>query len=305
MHVTDAPFVDAHMHLWDLRRLRYPWLAPPFSDEGPNGNVGAIANDYLPEDYLRDLASWNLVGAVHVQAGTDPADALAETEWLETLAQRHGIPSAIVAFADLTSPDLESHLGRQAASPLVRGIRHIANWHADADKTYTASDPLGDPAWRRGYARLADFGLSFDLQIDPGQMLEAARLAAANRDIPVIVNHTGMPLDRNSAGLARWRDGMRALAQLDHVSVKLSGLGLVDHAWTTQSISPFILETIELFGTGRCMVASDAPTDKLFAPLDRVMTAHAEILAGFNGDERRDMFGRNAARIYRLNINSI
>src|ERR1700712_2634571 len=126
MHLTDAPFVDAHMHLWDLRALRSPWLTPPFSDDGPNGNVAPIASDYLPEDYRRDLASWNLVAAVHVQAGTDAADAEAETEWLERQAERHGLPSAIIAFADLAGAGVEAHLARQAASPLVCGIRHIA-----------------------------------------------------------------------------------------------------------------------------------------------------------------------------------
>jgi len=24
------PFIDAHVHLWDLPRIRYAWLSPPF-----------------------------------------------------------------------------------------------------------------------------------------------------------------------------------------------------------------------------------------------------------------------------------
>ena len=69
------PFIDAHVHLWDLARIRYAWLSPPFSDEGPNGNVAAIASTYLLDDYLREAAEWNVVGMVHVEAGASPAQA--------------------------------------------------------------------------------------------------------------------------------------------------------------------------------------------------------------------------------------
>jgi predicted TIM-barrel fold metal-dependent hydrolase len=26
------PFVDAHVHLWDLSHIHYPWLTPPFDE---------------------------------------------------------------------------------------------------------------------------------------------------------------------------------------------------------------------------------------------------------------------------------
>ena len=51
--MNGLPFVDAHIHLWDLAGpIRYPWLSPPFSDEGPNGSVEPIATSYLPGAYL-------------------------------------------------------------------------------------------------------------------------------------------------------------------------------------------------------------------------------------------------------------
>jgi predicted TIM-barrel fold metal-dependent hydrolase len=50
------------------------------------------------------------------------------------------------------------------------------------------------------------------------------------------------------------------------------------------------------------MFASDFPTDKLFAPLDRYLEAYHAIAAGFSEDEQRDLFGRNANRLYRLEL---
>src|SRR4051812_25036187 len=99
--MREIPFVDAHIHLWDLSRIKYPWLAPPFSDEGPNGSVEPIAHNYLVDDYRKDASGWPVAGAVHIDSGADPAFALAETEWLEQVADAEGLPSGIVAFAPL------------------------------------------------------------------------------------------------------------------------------------------------------------------------------------------------------------
>lgn len=296
------PFVDAHIHLWDLLRIRYPWLTPPFDDYGPNGSVEAIARTYLLDDYLADAKAWNVVGAVHVDAGAEGAAALDETRWLQTLSDARGLPSGLVAFAALDAPDVEALLEAHAAHRGVRGIRHIVNWHADPQRTYTPRDVTGDPAWRAGFGLLAKHGLSFDLQCYPGQMLGLVDLFAAHPDTPVMINHAGMPVDTDEAGRIRWREGMKALAALPQVSTKLSGFGFAHRQWTEEQIQPLILEAIEIFGTDRCMFASDAPTDKLFGSLDRHLTAYAAITAGFSEDERRDLFGRNANRLYRLGL---
>jgi predicted TIM-barrel fold metal-dependent hydrolase len=117
-----------------------------------------------------------------------------------------------------------------------------------------------------------------------------------------MINHAGMPVDTDDAGKALWRAGMTALAAQPQVSVKLSGFGFVHRQWTEDEIRPYILDAIDIFGTNRCMFASDVPTDKLFGSLDKHLSAYAAITAGFSEDERRDLFGRNANRLYRLGL---
>ena len=73
------PFIDAHVHLWDLARIRYAWLNPPFADDGPNGNVAPIASTYLLDDYLREAGDWNVAGVVHVEASACAGSAPAST----------------------------------------------------------------------------------------------------------------------------------------------------------------------------------------------------------------------------------
>lgn len=300
--MTDIPFVDAHVHFWDLDRLRYAWLTPPFADHGPNGSVEAIATTYLPGDYRRETARWNVVGMVHVDAGADPTEALAETEWLEGLAEHGGMPTGIVAFAALNAPDVATLLAAQAARPRVRGIRHIVNWHGNPARSYTKRDVTADPTWEAGYAQLAEHGLSFDLQCYPGQMGAVAAIIERHPNVPVMINHMGMPVLSDPDGLGDWRRGMAELAALPHVATKLSGMGFVDRAWTIDGVRPLILEAIDLFGTARAMFASDLPTDRLFGSVDRHLDAYHTIVADFSRDERQNLFGRNANRLYRLDL---
>ena len=295
------PFVDAHVHLWDLEGpIQYPWLQPPFSSQSVNGDVAPIATTYGLDDYFADAGSYDVAKIVHVDAGARPQDAMAETRWLQDLADQRGAPHAIVAFAPLNDPQVERLLEQHAAHANVRGIRHIINWSPDPRLSYTARDLLDDPAFEAGYGRLAAHGLRFDCQIYPRQMQAAAALASRHPDVPMILNHAGMPVERDEAGLGLWRDGLRALAALPHVSVKVSGLGIVMHDWTVERQRPLVLETIDVFGPARCMFASDFPTDKLYASFDRQMSAYDQITASFREDERRALFAHNAERIYNI-----
>ncbi|MGN6209265.1 amidohydrolase family protein [Asticcacaulis sp.] len=290
-------FLDAHVHLWQLDRLRYPWLTPPFADDGPNGSVEPIAADYTLADYFRDASGYPVEKLVHIDAGAHPGDALAETKWLQSLADEGGQPAAIIAFAALNDPDVERLLAAHAEHRNVRGIRHIINWHANPKRTYTPRNLLDDDAFARGYALLGKYNLSFDLQIYPNQMQQAASLAARHPDVPVILNHMGMPVD---ADLTEWREGLQALAALPHAAVKISGMGFVDRQWTTASMRPMILQVIETFGPERCAFASDFPTDKLFNSYGKALDAYDVITKDFSADERDALFAGTAERIYRL-----
>ena len=295
----DVPFVDAHVHFWDLDKIDHPWLMPPFSDDGLMGSVEAIAANYGPEEYAADARRWNVAGTVHVDAGAAPDLAIEETRWLDGLRAQHAAPTAMVAFAALNDPAVDDVLSAQAEFAAVRGIRHIVNYHDDPYRSYTPADLTLDPQWQAGYARLARYGLGFDLQAYAAQFAPLVPLIAAHEEIPVMINHAGMPFhDERQA----WRAGMAALAALPHCSVKISGFGITDHDWNEETIRPYVLETIDLFGPDRVMFASDFPTDRLYADFDRCLSSYASIIAGFSDSEKRAMWSRNADRLYRLGL---
>lgn len=299
--MANLRIVDPHMHLWDLDRHYYGWLQDVPLPNNPAGDMTPIAyRSYGLADYFRDTAGWDVAACVHVECGLPRDQQLSETDWLQGLAADGGYPQGIVAGAELNDPNVERLLAAHAERPNVRGIRQIVNWHPDPLKTYSDRDLLQDEQWRRGYGLLSKYGLRFDMQIYPGQLAEAARLAGEHPETPVVLNHTGMPTDRDEAGLQQWRDGMALLAERPNVSVKISGLAIVDRGWTTESIRPFVLRTIETFGVDRCMFASNFPVESVHGAFAAHYGAYDEITRDFSADERARLFAGTAEAVYGL-----
>jgi predicted TIM-barrel fold metal-dependent hydrolase len=278
--------VDAHHHLWDADAYSYPLL------QGPSA---ATYRRYLIDDFLADTSGLNLVQSVHLQGEIGREHSLDETIWLQSIAERHGFPQAIVAYAPLQDPTVGDILAQQARYANVRGIRQILN-----PDQCGRDDYLTDSQWQAGYRRLADFGMSFDLQADPEQMADAATLAEATPTVPVVINHTGMPRDQSRAGFERWRAAMAAMARLRHVSAKVSGFSMFDRAWTDESIRPYVRTTIDLFGVDRCMFASNFPVDRVVASFERIYESFDHLTSDLSATERDQLFAANAVRIYRL-----
>lgn len=289
--------VDPHVHIWDLSTGLYPGLEKP--SVGFIGSNASIARSYLLDELLAEGAGEiDVVKIVNIEAF--PTDTVAETEYLQAQADCTDYPQGIVAGADLSQPDVEAKLATQAAFANVRGIRQVLNTHRNALYAYTAKDYMADPRWRRNFALLAKYDLSFDMQLYPHQMTAAAAVAAENERVNIVVNHAGMFADRTLEGWREWRAGLRTLAGCDNVSVKISGLGMFDHRWTVESIRPYVLETLDAFGIGRAMFASNFPVDKLFATYGDTWNAFAAITADLREGEREALFRANAERIYRL-----
>jgi predicted TIM-barrel fold metal-dependent hydrolase len=291
--------VDAHHHLWDLGRgCNYPWLQDKPSGDGMLGNLAPIARDYLLRDYRADAANYDVVGSVHIEAVS--ANPVIETRWLQETTKSEGLPSAIVARVELHKPDTEKVIAEQVTFQNVRGIRQIVNWHQNPKYTFTDHDFLNDDAWLAGFRLLHKYKLSFDLQLYPAQMGDAVQLARRNPETLIVINHTGMPLERDEAGLALWRDGMKRLGAEPNVVAKISGLGMVDWRWSEASIRPFVLGVIDRFGVDRVMFGSNFPVDKLYSSFDTLYGSFESIVASFSESEKDLLFRDNALRHYRL-----
>ena len=291
--------VDAHHHLWDLDACHYPWLMARgvtrfFGDPTP------IQQNYLVADLLADAAGYELAASVHVQVGVAASDELKETQWLQQTGEELGLPSAIVAYCSLDDPGAPRQLALQLRNDRLRGVRQIVG-RSDAEDAETGSGLLPDsPVWRENLAMLGELGLSFDLQLTPKQVPIVAEALAEAPSTRVALCHCGSPWDQSVAGLASWREGLKLLAELPQVSCKISGLGMFNHDWTTESIRPIVESCIDVFGAERSMFGSNFPVDKLHASYSKVWSAYESIASGLSDVEQAQLFGDTARKFYRL-----
>ena len=302
-NLDDIAIVDAHHHLWDLGRLPYPSLTGPPRTDFFLGDNTAIRRDYLPADYRRDSARHNVVATVHCEAECDRDFQVQESEWIMELNARDGFPNAIVGHAWFDREDTEEILAKQAAIPLVRGIRSKPVTAPSRDAmTPGAPGTMQDTNWLKGLALLEKYDLSWDLRVPAWHLEEAAEVARAFPRIRINLNHTGFPWDRSPDGLEMWRRGMRALAACPNVMTKLSCLCLLDGPWRLEDNRPIVLETIGIFGIDRCMFASNFPVDRLRASYDTIYDSFKTMVVDFPRDDQEKLFSKNAAAFYRIDL---
>lgn len=284
------PFIDCHHHLWDMDLGHYAWLEEEDPEEtAVVGDYSAIRRSYRIGDLLADLEGCDVVKSVHIQAEYGGPDQVWETEWLQSVADEHGYPHAIIAKTDMTAATVREDLERHGRHANMRGIRN-----------FVQGDDLVTPEFLRGLRALRDLGYVYDLNSTWEGMDGARRAAEEVDDLQFILGHAGMPMERSDDYFEQWRAGMAALAGAPNVAVKISGLGMIDHHWTVESIRPWVMAVIETFGIDRCMFATNWPVDSLYSPYATVVNAYQEITADLTPQEQSALFHQNAERYYNI-----
>lgn len=290
---------DAHHHLWDLEACHYPWLMEKgvkrfFGDPAP------IQQNYLVSDFKSDFAQLPVKKSVHIQVGVSEEDALKETRWLQSCADEHGFPHAIIAFCDLAKPNVQATLESHQASPNLRGVRQIVGRDAKEDAKLGTNALLANPAFKASLKHLAERNLSFDLQLTPPLLSTAAKLFSELEDVPVALCHAGSLQDFSDEGIALWAEGLKRFAQVPNAICKISGWGMFQQNWSVDSIRGHVLRVIDVFGPNRIAFGSNFPVDKLSASYVDTIGAYLEITSGFSTAERCAMFRDVAATFYRI-----
>jgi len=323
------PIIDPDHHFWDG------------SDRMPQR--------YLLEQLAADTKGHNVRQTVFIECGSmyraggpEEFRVVGETEFVQGIAAesasgRYGdlrAAAGIVGTVDLrlgdrVAPVLEAQL---AASPQrFRGIRHSGAWTEPgvlpggsviaraANRPRILPHLLLDGDFRRGYAYLRTYGLTFEGWVYHMQIGELTSLAMAFPDTTIILNHLGGPIGvgpyagRRSEVFAAWKPAIAELARYPNVVAKMGGIQMVvnGYRWHERKQPPtsdellaanrdWYLYMIDRFGPARCMFESNFPVDKLSCSYRVLWNQFKKLTKGFSAGERSAMFHDTAMRVYRL-----
>ena len=310
------PIVDPHHHLWDIRT----------STIEPTASFAQKV--YLCEELVQDIiqSGHNVVQTVFAQCGafyraSGPADmrCVGETEFVQGIVAMSNsgtygemqLCAGIFGSADLrvgaaAEPVLQAHM---AASPNFRGVR-----------TAFPSDLNAD--FLQGYALLAKHRLCYDnYSPDANRLPTLAKLANANTDVPVIVNHLGGTVDHaaSASEIAQWRANIDAVAACSNAVMKCGGGQMRVGPWEPafhfnqrpapigseelcELLFPYYEAVIGAFGPERCMFESNFPVDRECVSYRTLWNTFKRIAArlGLSETEKTAIFSGTAARVYRL-----
>lgn len=287
-----GPIVDAHHHLWRYDPAAYPWLA--------GVGLEPLRRDIAPADYAAAAKTLSIVQTVWIEAlASDPlGEAVTAQRW-STGAP--GLCAAIVAHAPLDAPDLAARLDALATHvPNLRGIRDIVAARPGGPGLSRRPDLLGVPAFAGGLRLLAERGLAFDLMLEAPQLAEAARLLGGIPDLRVIIEHAGSPDLSSGPSRLAWMEGLRAMAALPNVAIKISALHCRMPGWSDAALQEAILAIVALFGADRVAFGSDFPVHDRTCPLARSFETFRSAVRTLSPEAQRKLFCDTARRLYQL-----
>ncbi len=278
------PIVDAHVHLYDVDRLFYPWLA----------EVPAIAGSHLPADFDRATEPVAVDRIVFAEVDVADGQAVAEAGFVAGLARAdRRIQGAIACARVERGAAVEGELDALAASGPLTGIRRLIQGRPAGFCTA--------PAFVEGVRRVGRRGLPFDICVHHPQLGEALELVRRCPDVAFVLDHIGKP--GIAAGLVEpWRAEIRAAAALPNLVCKVSGVitEAGHRVWTPDQIAPYIEHVIACFGFDRVLFGGDWPVVTLAGGYADWVAALDRIVAGASADEQRRLYRTTAIRTYGL-----
>ena len=179
---------DSHFHVWDIsenttsghdaEQLFPPKDNPVYSMDSYSRDINEAGSSFRHTGG----AFCEALSACHVGMEGEEflSECIAETRYASKELNGSNTNNIIISTAPLEDDNIGNILSTLAEDPLVRGIRQILNFEPAWPRNKQQGDLLVDPKWQRGYSELKNFSMTWDLQINPNQFYDAARVIEKN-----------------------------------------------------------------------------------------------------------------------------
>ena len=284
------PIIDTHQHLWDVNKVRPPWLQ----------NAGKLNRSFVMADYLQATAGLNVVKTVYMEVDAAPADRIAEAEYVTEICKRGDSPMvAAVISGSPDSPDFGDYLKRFKTNRYIKGLRSLLH------RPNTPAGTCLKSAYVRGVQLLGEIGWSFDICIHAASLSDGARLVDACPGTRFILDHCGnanVQWAANAPEREQWQHDIAQLAQRKHIVCKISGIiaSAKPDVWKPDDLAPYVKHCIAEFGWDRVMFAGDWPVCTKTATFKQWVETLKTIVADATDEQKRKLFHDNAVKFYVL-----
>ena len=286
MTLYNGPIVDSHLHLWDVDKLDYPWLA----------DIPMLNRSYLLEDYTQATQGLNIERMVFAQCECDPKQFLDEAKWVEEQSKRDTRIQGLIAWAPLekgapVSEDLE----RLENISILKGIRRIIEFEDD-DSFCLRSD------FMEGVRLCGKHNLTFDICVKGDiQLGSVIQLIDSCPNVQFVLDHIGKPFIKERL-IEQWGKLIQQIAERPHVHCKMSGLVVEAdrNNWEYRDLVPYMDTVLEAFGIERIMFGGDWPVVLQASPYLGWVEALTSYVSKLSGPEQSLIFSTNAVKFYAL-----
>jgi predicted TIM-barrel fold metal-dependent hydrolase len=283
--------VDTHQHLWDLTKLRLPWLSDPKEQD--------LRRSFLLKDYDEATSGVNVVKTIYMEVTCDAVQQDAEAEYVIGICRTPGsrMRGAVIGGSPNTD-GFARYVLKYADNQYVKGVRTVLN---DPDR------PKGmclEPRFVESVRLVGRLGMSFDLCMRPAELMDGVRLMDKCPDTRFIIDHCGcMDVQASDPKVrAAWEQGMKAAAKQQRAICKISGLVATakPKVWQPSDLEPIVNFCLDTFGEDHVVFGSDWPVCNRTASYKQWVDALQWIVRNRSAKFRRKLFHDNAIKFYKL-----
>lgn len=249
--------IDSHLHFWDLEQGDYHWLSLNNPPHWPDKDT--LRRSFSAQDLKLDK-DFELSGIVHIEAGFNNLEPMAEVHWLQREVEPNlTVPMKIVAGGDISLEPAKffEQLAMLSTCESVVGIRHILD--------QSAVSILKMQHARTNLEQLAEANLLFETQLY-GNDVEAldllAEIALALPKLTIVIDHFGFLF---STGLNNWHEirvFLEKISGCKNIFIKASGWEMHDshcRKWEIEDVTRLISTFLEHVSSDRLIFASNFP----------------------------------------------